>query len=261
MPDPLAPQALVAVEHVSHYYAGRQDVTQTLDNVSLTIGPSEFIAVVGPSGCGKTTLLMLLAGLRFPDKGVVLIDGVPVRKPFGSLGVMFQSDLLLDWRDILGNVMLQADVRRLDARKMQDRARYLLASAGLQGYERRRPRELSGGMRQRVAVCRALLHGPRLLLMDEPFGALDSLTRYKMNLFLQRMWLQERSAVLLITHNVDEAVFLADRVIVMSPGPGRVLDDVCIDLPRPRDTRIRATPRYQEYVARVLRYFEEDRDA
>ena len=186
----LRADAFVSIEQVSHWYELADDMLMALDTISLQLGRSDFVSVVGPSGCGKSTLLMLLAGLIMPSEGQITIEGQRVVRPYESLGVVFQTDLLLDWLTILDNVLLQADIRHLDRKAAKKRALQLLATAHLEGFEQSRPWELSGGMRQRVAICRALLHNPCLLLMDEPFGALDALTREKMNRFLQRIWLE-----------------------------------------------------------------------
>jgi NitT/TauT family transport system ATP-binding protein len=247
----------VRIEQVSHWYELADGMLHALDRVTLELGGADFVSIVGPSGCGKSTLLMLLAGLIKPSRGRITIADQPVVRPFESLGVVFQTDLLLDWLTILDNVLLQSDIRHLDRQAAKQRALQLLATAHLAGFEKQRPWELSGGMRQRVAICRALLHHPRLLLMDEPFGALDALTREKMGRFLQAIWLEERPAVLFITHSVEEAVFLSDRVVVMSARPGRIVEEIHIALPRPRDSSTRTNPAYLDYTSRILAYFEE----
>lgn len=255
---PTRSDAFVEVEGVSHYYdydADRGSI-HAIDDVDLRIGPSEFVSVVGPSGCGKSTLMLLVAGLMRPIDGRIVIDGAAVTKPYSGLGLMFQTDLLLDWRTVRDNVMLQADVRRMDRHEARRHAADLLERVGLDGFENRWPWELSGGMRQRVAICRTLLHHPRLLLMDEPFSALDALTRETMIRLLQRMWLEERPAVMFVTHDIEEAVFLSDRVIIMSARPGRIVEEVPVNLPRPRDTKTREDPAFWEATTHILRYFE-----
>ena len=192
----------------------------------------EFLSIVGPSGCGKSTLAMLIAGLMRPTSGVIAVDGRAVSRPQTELGIVFQNAVLLAWRSALDNVLLQVEMRGLAARQYRDRAMELLRSVGLDGFERRLPHELSGGMRQRVAICRALIHDPPLLLMDEPFGALDALTRDQMTLDIQGICARGGKTVLFITHSITEAVFLSDRVLVMTPRPGRIDTTIDVDLPR-----------------------------
>ena len=239
--------ANVRVEGVSKTYEVRAgDDVKALDRVDLDIAPGSFVAIVGPSGCGKSTLLSLLAGLTPLSSGRLRIDGDEVFKPHPKAGVVFQSDLLLP-----------IEIKGKDRAAAAGRARELLAQVGLQGFDNKFPFELSGGMRQRVAICRALIQEPGLLLMDEPFGALDALTREQMIMDLQTMWLRLRNTVLFITHGIDEAVFLADRVIVMSPRPGRVDLDLAIDIPRPRRwSGIHENPAFQHHVRQVREMFE-----
>jgi NitT/TauT family transport system ATP-binding protein len=250
--------AAVKVDGVSKSYSVRAgDDVLALDRVDLDIAPGSFVAVVGPSGCGKSTLLSLLAGLIPLSAGRLTIDGENVVKPHPKAGVVFQSDLLLDWRSILDNVLLPVEIKKLHRKAYVERARDLLAQVGLQGFDDKFPTELSGGMRQRAAICRALIQEPGLLLMDEPFGALDALTREQMIMDLQTMWLRLRNTVLFITHGIDEAVFLADRVIVMSPRPGRVDLDLAIDIARPRPwSEVHESARFQHYVREVRAIFE-----
>ena len=225
--------------------------------LNLDIAPGSFVAVVGPSGCGKSTLLSLLAGLIPLTTGTLTIDGEDVVKPHPKSGVVFQSDLLLHWRSVLDNVLLPIEIKKLNRKVYVDRARDLLSQVGLDGFANKFPSELSGGMRQRVAICRALIQEPGLLLMDEPFGALDALTREQMIMDLQTMWLRLRNTVLFITHGIDEAVFLADRVIVMSPRPGRVDLDLTIDIPRSRRwNEVHEDANFQHYVRQVRGIFE-----
>ncbi len=250
--------AAVKVAGVSKTYSVRAgDDVVALDRVDLDVAPGSFVAVVGPSGCGKSTLLSLLAGLIPLTTGRLTIDGEDVHRPHPKAGVVFQSDLLLDWRSVLDNVLLPVEIKKLDRKAYVARAQDLLAQVGLQGFDDKFPYELSGGMRQRVAICRALIQEPGLLLMDEPFGALDALTREQMIMDLQTMWLRLRNTVLFITHGIDEAVFLADRVIVMSPRPGRVDLDLTIDIPRPRNwSSVHENANFQHYVRQVREIFE-----
>jgi NitT/TauT family transport system ATP-binding protein len=246
----------ISIDNVSKTYRSRGGAIKALDHVNVDIDQSQFISVVGPSGCGKSTLLMIVSGLIPPSSGAVRISGNVVAGPHTDLGIVFQQDVLLDWRNVLQNVMLQAEIRRLARPEMERRARKLLDMVGLTGFENRFPHELSGGMRQRVSICRALLHDPILLLMDEPFGALDALTRDQLNIDLLRFWQESRKTVLFVTHSVPEAVFLSDRVIIMSPRPGQIVDIVEIDLPRPRSLAIRQTMAFAECSQRISRAFE-----
>jgi NitT/TauT family transport system ATP-binding protein len=228
-----------------------------MEDVSLEVAGGEFVSIVGPSGCGKSTLLAIVAGLVPATRGEVWIEGRAVREPYTKVGIVFQSDLLLDWRSVLGNVLLQFEMRGESGRPFEGRARALIGSVGLGGFEGKHPFELSGGMRQRVALCRALVHDPPLLLMDEPFGALDALTRDQLQVDLQRIWQESRKTVLFVTHSIGEAVFLSDRVIVMTPRPGRIREVLSIELPRPRTLDIRESPEFAQYVHRVNRLFRQ----
>lgn len=228
------PASAIEVAGVSKVFRRGTTEVRALERVDLAIGNGEFVAVVGPSGCGKSTLMRLVAGLIPATTGSIRIGGNPVSGPFTHVGIVFQSPILLDWRTVLGNVLLQFELRGRDPRPYEGRARALLETVGLGEFGSAYPRELSGGMRQRAAIVRALVHDPQLLLMDEPFGALDALTREQMRIDLEDLWLASRKTVLFITHSVDEAVLLADRVIVMSPRPGKIDQVIEIDLPRPR---------------------------
>ena len=237
------------------YRSKRGDVT-ALQNINLDIHKSEFVSILGPSGCGKSTLLKCVAGLEAVSSGQVEIAGKRVIEPPINTGIVFQRDVLLDWRTVLDNVLLPAEFYRLDRKKWRQRALQLLADLGLEGYGPRYPWELSGGMRQRVAICRGLLLDPELLLMDEPFGALDAITRDELNMELERIWERSSKTVLFITHSISEAVFLSSRVIVMGKNPGRIADVVEIDLPRPRTLAIRETSEFTGYVRRLRSTFE-----
>jgi NitT/TauT family transport system ATP-binding protein len=221
---------------------------------TVRIDAGEFVSLVGPSGCGKSTVMKAIGGLLDPSAGRIEIDGDEVTGPHHSMGIVFQESLLLDWRSVLDNILLQADVRRLGRDALRGRAMELLSRVGLADFAHKRPYELSGGMRQRVAICRALVHDPSLLLMDEPFGALDALTREQMNEDLQRLWLDLGMTVFFVTHSIPEAVLLSDRVLVMSSRPGGIEADVAIDLPRPREVRnLQRLNKYTEYVADIRR--------
>ena len=253
-PDAAA-DAFIDIRGVRKVYEGGGAPVDALASMSLRVGRGEFVAILGPSGCGKSTLLMIVGGLVRPTAGEVLIDGAKVDRPHTDVGIVFQDPVLLEWRSSLGNVMIQVEARRLDRKRYLSRARELLGSVGLGGFEDKHPYELSGGMRQRVSLCRALVHEPSLLLMDEPFGALDALTRDQLNLDLQRMWLQNPVTVLLVTHSIPESVFLADRVIVMSPRPGSVDAVVDVDLPRPRGLETHEQPGFARYVREIKDLF------
>jgi len=240
---------------VSKRFETRQGETLALDAFDLDVPDGEFLAVVGPSGCGKSTLLRLIAGLMPASSGRIEVFGRPVTAPVTDLGIVFQQPILLEWRSVLGNVLFQAGIRGLSEAAFRDRAMALLRQVGLEDFADRHPHELSGGMRQRASIARALLHDPRLLLMDEPFGALDALTREQMRLDLEALWMRTRKTVLFITHSVDEAVLLADRVAVMSPRPGRIERLLPVDLPRPRGLAARRDPRFLAAVEEVTELF------
>jgi NitT/TauT family transport system ATP-binding protein len=243
----------ISVRDLLKVYGTRAGPVKALEDVAFAVRAEEFVAVVGPSGCGKTTVLKILAGLVPPTSGAVEVFGAPVRGPVAGVGMVFQAPVLLRWRTVLDNVLLPIEILHRDRRAHVERAQHLLALAGIAEFAGRYPRELSGGMQQRVAICRALVHDPRLLLMDEPFGALDALTRDQMNLELLRIWSESRKTSVLITHSIPEAVFLADRVIVMTPRPGRVAEVVAINLPRPRAAATRLDPRFTALVERIGR--------
>jgi NitT/TauT family transport system ATP-binding protein len=227
------------------------ELVHALHSTSLTINPGEFVTVVGASGCGKTTLLRLIAGLERCTSGTIAVNGAPQIEPSEQVGIVFQDPTLLPWRTALQNVLLPVEVLKLDARIYGSRANALLKTVGLKDFENKYPHELSGGMRQRVAIARALINDPAMLLMDEPFGALDALTRDQMNLELLDIWSATQKTVLLITHSITESVFLADRVIVMSPRPGRVVEELAIELPRPRTLDMINNEAFGKYVRRI----------
>jgi NitT/TauT family transport system ATP-binding protein len=248
-------QDYLSLQDVSKVYATRDGPVRALDGVSVRARQAEFLSVVGPSGCGKSTLLMIAAGLTRPSSGAVMMDGRPVERPRTDIGIVFQSPVLLEWRTALANVMLQAEAKKLERNAAQARARALLRAVGLSGFEEKFPHELSGGMSQRVSLCRALIHDPPQLLMDEPFGALDALTRDQLNLDLQQICAERRMSVLFITHSVPEAVFLSDRIMVMTPRPGRVERLIEVELPRPRTLALRETPEFAAYNLQILDLF------
>jgi len=236
--------------------AGTPDELVALDDITCSIQEGDFVSIVGPSGCGKSTLLRILAGLLDYSEGSVILDGAPVRGTRRDIGVVFQNAILLPWRTIVDNVLLPAEVLGLDMNAARLRARELLAMVRLEGFENRLPHELSGGMQQRASIARALLHDPKILLMDEPFGALDAMTREQMNLELQRIWTESRKTIVLITHSIPEAVFLGDVVLVMTARPGTLRRAVPVDLPRPRTMALTATPDFGEKTQEIRAFFK-----
>jgi NitT/TauT family transport system ATP-binding protein len=248
---------MIAVSSLNKVYQTREGAqVHALQNVDLQIREGEFVTVVGPSGCGKSTLLKILAGILRRSSGSVRLHDRDVDGPSREIGVVFQAPVLLPWNTVLQNVMLPVDLQHRDRSQYLQRARDLLALLGLSSFENKYPGELSGGMQQRVGICRALVHDPSFLLMDEPFGALDAMTREAMNLELLRIWAESRKTVMLITHSIPESVFLADRVVVMSPRPGRITDVIDIDLPRPRVLETINSEAFGRYVARIRRHFQ-----
>ena len=235
-------------------YRAESGPVEALRDITLEVGRGELVALVGPSGCGKSTLLRIIAGLRPATAGRVLVDRRPVTRPIAAVGMVFQAPVLLKWRPIVENVLLAAELSGLDPAAYRARAEELLVLVGLGGFDDKLPRELSGGMQQRAALCRALLLDPPLLLMDEPFGALDAMTRDELGLELLRVWgegSRTRKTVVFVTHSIPEAVFLADRVVVMTPRPGRVAETFPVGLPRPRTVETRASAELGSLVLRV----------
>ncbi|UHD46433.1 ABC transporter ATP-binding protein [Aureimonas altamirensis] len=226
-------------------------LVEALRGVSLSVFPGEFVSLVGASGCGKSTLLRLINGLIPPTSGELRLDGQRVLSPRPDCAMVFQAATLLPWANIENNVLFPLTLQRRLTREDRDFAAQLLTKAGLDSFEKKMPRELSGGMQQRVAICRGLVQKPRVLLMDEPFGALDALTREQMSLELLKLWEEFKIAVLFVTHSIPEAVLLSDRVVVMSPRPGRVVDVVDIDLERPRQFSQTTTPEFQSITNRI----------
>ncbi len=243
--------AAIAVRDLVKTYTTKDGPVHALGGVSFEVAEAEFVAVVGRSGCGKSTILKIVSGLLPKTSGSVRVNGAEVTAPLRDVGIVFQAPTLLRWRTVMDNVLLPAEFLGMDLAEARRRAQELLELVGLRGFEARYPRELSGGMQQRVAISRALIHDPRLLLLDEPFGALDALTREEMNLELLRIWSEKRKTSVLITHSISEAVFLADRVIVMTPRPGRVAEVLPVGLPRPRTAAVRLTPQFAALVRRI----------
>ena len=229
-----APALAISVDHVSQVFRSGRTRLHALDDIELDVRENEFVTLVGRSGCGKSTLLRIIAGLLRATSGEVTIGGRRVTGSRADVSLMFQRSALLPWRNVIQNVLLPAQILKLDRRGSRRRAEELLALAGLEGFESRRPHELSGGMQQRVALCRALIHDPAVLLMDEPFAALDALTREELSLELQRIWSEYRKTIVFVTHSIQEATLLADRIVVMSPRPGRIARVLEVKAPRPR---------------------------
>jgi NitT/TauT family transport system ATP-binding protein len=243
---------VIVLDRVTKTFLSRGgDAVTALEDISLTAQRNEFVCLVGPSGCGKSTLLRLVAGLLAPSAGRVSIGGAAVTEPRADTGIVFQAPTLLPWASILDNVLFPLDMMgRLDA-KGRARARDLLKLVGLSGFEDNYPRELSGGMQQRAGICRALVHDPDILLMDEPFGALDALTREELTIELMRIWRERPKTILFVTHSIPEAVLLADRIVVMSARPGRVAEIIGVSLPRPRDFDMEARHEFQDATHRI----------
>jgi NitT/TauT family transport system ATP-binding protein len=232
----------IVVKDVAKWYRSGEVPVHALAETSLNIKDGEFVSIVGPSGCGKSTLLMIVAGLIAPSAGTITIGGQAVTAPYTNLGIVFQRPVLLDWRSVIDNVLLQLELRGIPRATYRERAVALLAQMGLAGFEGRHPHELSGGMQQRVALCRSLIHDPPILLMDEPFAALDALTRDQIALDLQEFWAKTGKTVLFVTHSIPEALFLSDKVVVFTPRPGSIDEIIEIDLPRPRRRAMRELP-------------------
>ena len=254
--EAIAAAQFIVAQRLSKTYASSRGPIEALKDVDVGIPRGQFVSLVGPSGCGKSTLLRCIAGLEHVTGGTLSVDGAPVREPPEKLGIVFQRDVLLDWRTVLDNVLLPVEFRDLPRRDWEDKALALLRMIGLGEFAHRRPYELSGGMRQRVAICRGLIEDPSILLMDEPFAALDAFTRDELNLELQTLWLRSPKTVIFVTHNIGEAVFLGDRVLVMARRPGRIAADLQIDLPRPRPLALRETPAFAAYAGRIRETFE-----
>jgi NitT/TauT family transport system ATP-binding protein len=250
-----AAPALIRLDRVAKTYQTGDGPVESLLPLSFDIGTGEFMAIVGPSGCGKSTLLKMVAGLLPASAGEITIHGAAVAGPPDDVGIVFQSPVLLAWRNVLRNVMLQIEMRKLPAADYLPKARALLKLTGLGDFEKKFPWQLSGGMQQRASICRALVHDPAVLLMDEPFGALDAMTREKMNLELQRIWFETKKTVLFITHSIPEAVFLADRVLVMTERPGAIAAIYDVPLPRPRSLAIMGDTRFVALTQTIRRHF------
>ena len=245
----------IRISGVSKTYRSRDGDVPSLRPLDFHIDEGEFFVVVGPSGCGKSTLLKMISGLLAPSSGEILVDGERVTRPHGNVGIVFQNSLLLPWRNVLNNVLLPIDMKQLSREKYLPRAMALLKMVGLEGFEKKLPWQLSGGMQQRASICRALVHDPKIMLMDEPFGALDAMTRERMNVELQRIQRETGKTVLLITHSIPEAVFLADRVLVMTERPGAIAAIYDVPLGKNRSLEAMGDPVFTELVQRIRMHF------
>jgi NitT/TauT family transport system ATP-binding protein len=244
--------SVVDVRDLTMVYSTKAgDTVTALVDISASLGTGEFVTIVGPSGCGKSTLLKLVAGIMAPSRGEIFYEGTRLEGPTERMGLVFQRPVLLPWRSVMDNVLFPIEMLGRSVREYRSRAQDLIDLVGLSGFERSYPGELSGGMQQRVSLCRSLVYDPHLLLMDEPFAALDALTREELGMELLRIWSERRKTILFVTHSIQEAVLLADRVLVMSPRPGRIVASLVIDLPRPRELAMVATPTFGGYASEI----------
>jgi NitT/TauT family transport system ATP-binding protein len=252
--DPDAPaqiEPVLVVRGVSAIFSNKEEGLQALDRLTFSVYPQEFVCVLGPSGSGKSTLLRILSGLLPPTEGDVFYQGKPLSGPQREVGLVFQKANLMPWRTVIENITLPLELQKAPAETVKERSLELIELVGLQGFENTLPRDLSGGMAQRVAIARALVHDPEMLLLDEPFGGLDALTRERMGAELLRIWQARRKTVVMVTHSINEALFLADRVLVLSPRPGSLRLDLKVDLPRPRQEDVLYTPRFGNLANRL----------
>ena len=248
---PAATRAMMAVEHATKHYKTQTGSVHALEDLTLDVGDGEFVCIVGPSGCGKSTLLWAMSGLHDLTRGRIVLNGTEVNGPRPEIGMIFQDANLLPWRNLWQNILFPFEIKRLDAKPYHERIRGLLAEVGLAGFEKKMPRELSGGMQQRASIVRCLSFDPSVILMDEPFGALDAFTRDEMNLLIQKIWMETGKTIVFVTHNVTEAIFLADRVVVLTPRPGRLAHVFPIDLPRPRTIEQTFSPPFIKTVLEI----------
>lgn len=241
--------------HIGITYYSESGETEALRDINISINDGEFVSILGPSGCGKSTMLFIAAGLTKPKSGTVYIDNKSITEPYHEVGFVFQDHLLLEWRKAIQNVSIQGELRGMGKNESLKKARKLLEMVGLRDFANKYPFELSGGMQQRVSLCRALLHEPKILLMDEPFGALDALTREQMRSDLQNLVIVLKNTVMFVTHDISEAILLSDRVIVLTKSPGTVLMDLKIDLPRPRSMSISEDSKFLAYKKQLTQLF------
>ncbi|MFR8169690.1 MAG: ABC transporter ATP-binding protein [Marvinbryantia sp.] len=248
---------MLKFDHIGMKYKTLTGYTEALVDVNFDVNDGEFVTVLGPSGCGKSTFLFIGTGLTAPTSGRAVLDGNEITKPVKEVGFVFQDHLLLEWRTVLQNIMIQGEFRNLDKAVTKQKAMELIRQVGLEGFENKYPWELSGGMQQRVSICRALVHEPELLMMDEPYGALDALTREQMRVDLEKMWMQKKCTILFVTHDIDEAIMLADKVVILTPRPGRVKSIIPIDLPRPRNLAVKESREFLAYRKEITGIFTE----
>jgi NitT/TauT family transport system ATP-binding protein len=245
-------KSMISLEGVTKRFITRAgDSVLALDKVALDIGRDQFVTLVGPSGCGKSTLLKIVSGIIPPTEGRVRLSGEVLERPSRKIGMVFQRPVLLPWRSVLDNVLFPIEMLGWPVARYREEALRLIQLVGLQGFEKALPNELSGGMQQRVSICRALIYDPQVLMMDEPFGALDAMTREDLSVELLRIWTERKKTVLFVTHSINESVLLADRVIIMTARPGRVVMDLPVNLPRPRTLETERTPEFQNLVHTV----------
>ncbi|MFM9106548.1 MAG: ABC transporter ATP-binding protein [Chloroflexota bacterium] len=246
----------MTVERATKHYKTQTGSVHALENLNLEIEPGEFVCILGPSGCGKSTLLWAMSGLHELTSGQVVLNGTPVTAPRPEIGMIFQEANLLPWRNLEQNILFPFEIKKMDPAPARPRIKRLLEEVGLAGFENKYPRELSGGMQQRASIVRCLSYDPDVILMDEPFGALDAFTRDEMNLLIQRLWMETGKTIIFVTHNVSEAIFLADRVVVLTPRPGRLAHIFPIDLPRPRTIEMTFEPDFIRSVIEIKRTIE-----
>lgn len=241
--------------NVGMKYKTLSGYTEALQDINFNVKDGEFVTILGPSGCGKSTFLFIGTGLTKCTSGEVKLKGKEITKPYKEVGFVFQDHLLLEWRTVLENIMIQGEFRNSDMEETKEKALSLIKQVGLSGFENKYPWELSGGMQQRVSICRALVHEPDLLMMDEPYGALDALTREQMRVDLEKMWLQKKNTIVFVTHDIVEAILLADKIIVMTPRPGRVKEVIDINLPRPRNMEVKESQEFMRYRKHITGLF------
>jgi NitT/TauT family transport system ATP-binding protein len=232
-------------------------ITEALIDINFEVNKGEFVTILGPSGCGKSTFLFIGTGLTKHTSGQVTLNGESISKPVKDVGFVFQDHLLLEWRTVIENIMIQGEFRNMDKEECREKAMALIKLVGLEGFENKYPFELSGGMQQRVSICRALIHDPELLMMDEPYGALDALTREQMRVDLERIWLKRKNTILFVTHDINEAILLSDKIVIMTPRPGRIKEIIHVDIPRPRSLRVTETKGFIEYRKHITDLFME----
>jgi len=248
---------LLKFENVGMCYKTFSGITEALIDISFEVKKGEFVTVLGPSGCGKSTFLFIGTGLTKNTSGKATINNEIITKPVKDVGFVFQDHLLLEWRTVLNNIMIQGEFRNINKTECYEKAIKLIKLVGLEGFENKYPFELSGGMQQRVSICRALIHNPELLMMDEPFGALDALTREQMRIDLEKIWMERKNTILFVTHDINEAILLSDKIIVMTPRPGRIKEIIEVDIPRPRSLRVTDTPEFLQYRRHITDLFME----